>query len=341
VGSSFAIWASASKRIRVSTSRRSVLLASSSSALAVLGQQQLEAGVGAVEAAGGVQARAEAEADRAGVDRARVDLGDVHQRPQARLPGRGELAEALADEAAVLAQQRDDVGDGGERHEVEVLVGHARVLAVGLQECLRELVRDGGGAEVRTWVLADPGVHDRGVRQIAVGAGAVVVGDDHVHPGRAGARDLLDRGDRAVDGDQQVGAALGQAVDGRGGEAVAVRAAAREVPVDVGADRAQRADEHGGGGHAVDVVVAVDGDPGVAPDVADDALGRLPETAERVQRVLVGGLQERARRLRLGHAAPHQHLGEHAGDAELRGQALGGRELVRLQGQACVLVGHA
>jgi hypothetical protein len=84
----------------------------------------------------------------------------------------------------------------------------------------------------------------------------------------------------------------------------------------------------------------VDGDPAAAADVLQDPLGRLPQPAEGVQRVLVGGLQECARGPRLGHAAAHEHLGEHAGDAELRGQALGGRELVRLQGQACVVVGH-
>ena len=46
----------------------------------------------------------------------------------ARRPGlarRGQRAQALAHEAAVLAAQRHDVGDRGERDEVEVLVGGA------------------------------------------------------------------------------------------------------------------------------------------------------------------------------------------------------------------------
>ena len=45
-----------------------------------------------------------------------------------------------------------------------------------------------------------------------------------------------------------------------------------------------------------------------------------------VERVLVGRLQERSRGPRIGHAAAHEDLREHARDAELRGQALGGRE---------------
>ena len=91
--------------------------------LRVGGQQQLEPGVGAVEAAGGVEPRREAEADRALVDEARVDARDVHQRAQPRLARAREAAQAGADEPAVLAGERDDVGDRGERDEVEVLVG--------------------------------------------------------------------------------------------------------------------------------------------------------------------------------------------------------------------------
>ena len=117
--------------------------------------------------------------------------------------------QALPDEAAVLAEQRDDVRDGGQRDEVEVLVGHPRVLAVGLQERLGELVRDRGGAQVRAREAADPGC-TIGASEGAVGPRAVVVRDDHVHALRTGARDLVDRGDRAVHGHQQVGAALGQ-----------------------------------------------------------------------------------------------------------------------------------
>ena len=92
--------ASASKRIRVSTSRRSALTRSSScgdglGALAVLGQQQLEPGVGAVQAPGGVQPRAEPEADRGLVEPARVHARDVHQRAQPDLARARQRPQAL------------------------------------------------------------------------------------------------------------------------------------------------------------------------------------------------------------------------------------------------------
>ena len=81
--------ASASKRIRVSTSRRSRLIAvelvrDRPRAVLVGGQQQLEAGVGARHPPGRVDARRQAEADRRRVERAGIDCRDRHQRPQAR-----------------------------------------------------------------------------------------------------------------------------------------------------------------------------------------------------------------------------------------------------------------
>ena len=88
--------------------------------LGVVGQHQLDAGVGAVEPAGGVDPRGEPEAQRLLVHRLGLDLRDGHQRPHARARRRPHRGEALADEPAVLADQRDEVGDGRERDEVEL-----------------------------------------------------------------------------------------------------------------------------------------------------------------------------------------------------------------------------
>ena len=54
---------------------------------AVVGHQQLERRVGPLHAPGGVEARAEREAERALVDLAGLDAGDRHQGPQPRLAG--------------------------------------------------------------------------------------------------------------------------------------------------------------------------------------------------------------------------------------------------------------
>ncbi len=170
----------------------------------VAGQQQLDAGVGAVQAPRGVDARRQAKADRLLVDGGGVGLGDPHQRAQADALGATERDEALAHEPAVLAAQRNAVGDRGQRDDVEVLVGLGRIAPGGLQQSAGELVRDAGGAEVRGGIPAGHRMDGRSGRQPAVGSRLVVIGDDHVEPELVGARDLLDRGDRAVDGDDAV-----------------------------------------------------------------------------------------------------------------------------------------
>ena len=179
----------------VSTSRRSTLTASSSAATArarwtSVGQQQLEPRVGAVQPAGRVDPRRQPEADRAGVDPARVHARDLHQRLQPRLARRRERAQPLAHQAAVLADQRHAVGDRRERDDVEVRVGLGGVDAGAVEQRAGEHVRDAGGAQLRARVAADARVHDRRVGQPAVGARRVVVGDDDVEAGGARGGDL-------------------------------------------------------------------------------------------------------------------------------------------------------
>ena len=119
--------ASAANRMRVSASRRSRLSRSSSRATSlgagvVLGEQQLERGVRAPHPAGGVDARAEPEAERV--------LGQLRRAPRRRPPSARagpacacapSATSALADDAPVLVAQRHEVADGGERGQVEVL----------------------------------------------------------------------------------------------------------------------------------------------------------------------------------------------------------------------------
>jgi hypothetical protein len=310
-------------------------------AFGVGGEQQLEPGVGAVEPPGGVEPRREAEADRPLVDAAGVDPRDVHQRLQPGLACARQPPQPGADEPPVLAGERDDVGDRGERDQVEVLVDGVRALPRARHQRLRELVGDAGRAQVRAEVAPDPRVHDRGLGQRAVGARGVVVGDHDLHPGSARGGDLLDRGDRAVDRDQQLRPARGEALDRGSGQAVAVVDPARQVPVDVGPEGAQRAHEDRGRGDAVDVVVAVHGDPRAAPDVSEDHRGGVVEPAERLERMSRLGLQEAPRVGRIAQPAPYQHLREHGRDAQLAAQPLGGGVVVRSDLEAGVGAAHA
>ena len=178
-----------------------------------------------------------------------IDARDGHQRAQAGLGGAGERAQAAADERAVLADERHDVGDRGQRDEVEVLLERARAAAAsrrdrrrahrpprasgGVLERLGELEGDGGGAEVGARVAAERRVHDRRVGQHAVGAGGVVVGDDDLHPERLAAA----TSSTAVIAQSTVTSRrvprCGEPLDGEPVQAVAVGGAVGQVPVDV------------------------------------------------------------------------------------------------------------
>ena len=72
--------------------------------------------------------------------------------------------------------------------------------------------------------------------------------------------DLLDRGDAAVDGEHEPAALVGEPLERDADDAVALVEAARQVPVDVGAELAQQQDGERGRRDPVDVVVAVDAD---------------------------------------------------------------------------------
>ncbi len=335
--------ASAANRIRVSTSRRSALTASSSAAIALA-----RAGSSVSSSSSPASARCRRPAAlirgarrkpmRARVDRARVDSRDLHQRAQ---PGLARAARARAAPRARARGSRRRAARRRRRWRAPPGRGprpRARLgrRAVPARACTRRRWRTApgtGSPPSRGCTIGASGQH-------AVGAWGVVVGDHDVEAGRARRGDLLDRGDRAVDGDQQVGPACGEPLDGRGGEPVAVVDAARQVPVDIGVERAQRAHEHGRGRHPVDVVVAVDGDPRPALDVRQDAVRGLPQAAERGQRMALLGGQERARDVRGRKIPPHQHLRQHVRDAELGRQALGDGVVVRSDGESGVQQGH-
>ena len=172
-------------------------------ALVVDCQQQLDAGVRALQPAGGVDPRREPEADGLLVDRRRVGLRDVDAARAARA-----LASATARRAprARGAGSRRAAARSRRSSRARRRRGRRpprRLAAGGGEQRARELVGDARRAELAERVAADARVDDRRVRQLAVGARLVVVGDEHVDAELARPRDLLDRGDRAVGGDDQ------------------------------------------------------------------------------------------------------------------------------------------
>ena len=85
----------------------------------IVGQQQLRAEIGAADAAAGVDARAEQEAEMPRLRRADEPRG-VHQRGQADVARAGACAiRPLATKARLSPLSGDHVGDGAERDEIE------------------------------------------------------------------------------------------------------------------------------------------------------------------------------------------------------------------------------
>ena len=97
--------------------------------------------------------------------------------------------------------------------------------------------------------------------------------------------------------------------------------AVRKPPAHVGAEFRQHADQQEGGGDAVGVVVAVDGD-GLPPAQRQvDAPPRLGHAVHEVRVVDAEvGVQEGARHGQIVEPAAHQHLGEDVAHAELFGE---------------------
>ena len=160
--------------------------------------------------------------------RGRIDAGDAHQRAQPRLLRLREPPQAEQRERAVLVDERHDVGDGRERDDVEVAL-EKRVL--GAEQRLRELPDDAGAAQSGERVVALERRDDRAGGECV--ARPVVVGDDDLEPERVCVLDLGDRGDAAVDGEDEVEAFLGETRERVDVQAVALLEARRQVPRDL------------------------------------------------------------------------------------------------------------
>src|SRR5215212_11083021 len=98
-----------------------------------------------------------------------------------------------------------------------------------------------------------------------------MVGDDDVEAELPRATNLVHGGDAAVDPQHEPAAFLGEPLERRAADAVALVETAGQVPLDVGAELAQHEDGEHRRADPVDVVVAVDTDALAARDRRADA----------------------------------------------------------------------
>ena len=125
------------------------------------------------------------------------------------------------------------------------------------------------------------GPRQRGVR-------LVVVGDDQVDAERARVVGRFGGPDAAVDGDDEPGAVRVQTFDCRRLQAVSVAQTFRNEVHDVGAEQFERSTQDHGRRHAIDVVVAMDGDAFLAGDGAEDAFDGLAHVGQQKRIVQIG-----------------------------------------------------
>ena len=307
------------------------LLGDLGGALAVVGQHQLEGGVGAAEAAGGVDARSQAEARALGIHVGRVERRDAHQRPQARPLGAGQLGQPLPGDATVLAPQRHHVAHRRQAREVEILLGvpPSRRSA----QRLRQLEHHTGRAQLRRGLRAQPGMDDRAVGQPL--GGAMVIGDHHLQPEPPGRRHLVHGGDPAVHGDQQAGSGARELAHRALREPVPL-VATGQPPDRVGAERAQGADHHRRGADPVHVVVPEHRHPRAGFRVAEDHGGGRVRAREGRGVRPVGGGQEPPGARGVAEAAPCEHGSGGRTHAERVGYLDGCPHRVRLTGPSAI-----
>jgi hypothetical protein len=237
----------------------------------------------------------------------------VRSSSRASLRRARERAEPGDGERSILVDERDDVGDRRERHEVEMT---ARNLRVDAEEGLSELVYDSGAAELGKWVLGRASGDDGTVGQ-RLGR-PVMVRDDDVEAAFLRLGHLGDGCDPAVDGEDEPAALVGEPGERLAADPITLVEATRQMPGDLCAELAQEEDRERSGGDAVDVVVAVDADPAALLDGRTDlrAGGLHVAEQERVVRRLFP-VEETARDGGIGVAAPDEHGGRQLGDPEL------------------------
>jgi len=138
---------------------------------------------------------------------------------------------------------------------------------------------------------------------------------------------LFDCGDSAVDGDNELRPGVAELGEGFGVEAITFFDAVRDIEIAGSAQGADGVPEDGGGGDAVDVVVAVDNYFLFIPNGLRDAVGGLAQAGnqKRIGEGLEAGSEKVLAIAWFGDAAVDEDLGDERGDFQPGGQVLHGR----------------
>ena len=266
----------------------------------IVGQEQLGGDLHPAHAARGVDARRQHIAHGGGCHVLEVAAALVQQGGDAHALGMAELLQAPGHEGAVLPLQVHHVGDGAQADQVAVVLQHP-VLVAGQGGGQLEGHTHAGQVGVGIGAVGPVGVDDgAGLGQLLLAL--VVVGDDEIDAQFFAQRRLGGGGDAAVHRDDQADLLPVQLADGRLVEAVALLEPAGDIADAPASPAAQEVHQQAGGGDAVHVVVAVDGDllaPGQGGADTRDGAIHFPQrkgiaegliTAQRFPRGLGGAI---------------------------------------------------
>ena len=201
----------------------------------------------------------------------------MHQGPVFSLQEHHVRHRADGGQFAVVQQHLGALGGGGEGQGQLQRYPHTRQIGEGVGAVGAAGVHHGHGLGQDLFAL-------------------VVVGDDHVHPQGPGVLHLLGGGDAAVHRDNQGDPLAGQGVNGVVVQAVPLFGTVWDVADHLATQRAEKLGEQTGGGDAVHVVVAVDGESLLLPDGPGNALhGLLHVSQEKGVVEQVGAVGQKGR----------------------------------------------
>ncbi len=237
----------------------------------IVGEEKLEGFLRGAQAARGVDAGAEAEAEIGGAD-GRGNARHGEKRGEAGPARAGHLVQSGADEDAIFSDERDEIAERGKgdqvKHLTKVEAGERR----GLEEGMSDFEDDAHAAQVGKSPVAELGVHQCGAGGQR-GFGFVVIEHDHVDAAVAQRGDLGGGIRAAIHGHEKVGRMEFHAAFEAGcAEAVAFAGAQGQEALHAAAVGAEHAVEQGEGGDTIHIVVAIE----------DDALARPQGSVQAV-----------------------------------------------------------
>ncbi len=281
--------------------------------------QEADAEARVAYASAGVDARPDEKAQMLGPRRT-VGARDVEQSRKPRTAPLAHDCEPLDDKGAVEADQRYDVGDGGQRHEIErgdqvrgrASVPEARLAQRAVQRH-QPHVDDTGGAEItQSGKIVLPVGIDQRQRPRQRLRGLMMIKHDHVEAEPACELERLAAYRAAIDCHEELGPLGGEVRDRLAAGAVAFGHAVRDVDDRLAAAGAQILAEQRRAARAVDVVVAENGDTLAAYDRPPETLGRRLHVAQhiRVGHQIAQPRIEMALRRLWADAAPGENTGD-------------------------------